>query len=86
MDPCILFSVECDEDDENFLTTQCRSIKFENIKFIHKSSSSCCLVVEEGQTVLRGCEFRCNGDHGILVRKGAELIMENCKVYGSMVS
>lgn len=74
--------VECDEDDDSFLTTHSQSIKLNNIKFIHTSSNSPILVVEKGQTVLRNCEFRCTTD-GIFVREGAELIMENCKVYGS---
>ncbi len=81
----IYFSVECDEDDDNFLTTHSQSIKFENIKLIHTSSNSFTLVVEKGKTLLRNCEFRCDTD-GIMVRQGAELRMENCKVCGSMVS
>ena len=80
-----IFSVECDEDDDSFLTTHSQSIKLNNIKFIHTSSNSPILVVEKGQTVLRNCEFRCTTD-GIFVREGAELIMANCKVYGSTVS
>ncbi|XP_028392422.1 SHC SH2 domain-binding protein 1 homolog B-like isoform X2 [Dendronephthya gigantea] len=76
-------TVECDEEDDSFLTTRSPSTQFTNIKFIHVSSNSYLLVVEEGQAVLRNCEFRCTAD-GIVVRQGAQLIMENCKLYGSM--
>jgi flagellar basal body rod protein FlgG len=80
----IYFLVECDEDYDHFLTTRGQSIKLDNIKLIHTSSNFFTLVVEKGQTLLRNCEFRCDTD-GIIVRQGAELKMENCKVYGSMV-
>ena len=40
--------------------------------------------MEKGQTVVKNCTFRCMAD-GIVVKQGAELVMEDCKVYGSMV-
>ena len=56
-----------------------------NISFIQSASGYYVLVVEKGKVILRNCQFYCVSN-GIVVKRGAELVMQNCIVYGALVS
>ena len=72
-----------------FLTSQSPELELSNIKFVINSPSSSpgfyVLEVERGKTTLGNCEFQCSSS-GIIVKNGAELVMQNCKVLGALVS
>lgn len=79
--------VECDEDmyDETFIHSQSPKLQINNIKFIQSASNSWLLVIENGKAILSDCEFHCTSN-AIMVKEGAELVMQNCKVQGALVS
>ena len=71
--------------DETFIHSQSPKLQINNIKFIQSASNSWLLVIENGKAILRDCEFDCTSN-AIMVKRGAELVMQNCKVQGALVS
>ena len=79
------FDVVIQDGYDTFLTSQSRELQMSNIAFIQSASGYYVLVVEKGKVILRNCQFYCVSN-GIVVKRGAELVMQNCMVYGALVS
>ena len=79
------FDVVIQDGYDTFLTSQSPELQMSNIIFIQSACGHYILVVEKGKVILRNCQFHCVSN-GILVKKDAELVMQNCMVYGALVS
>ena len=72
--------MESEEEEKDFLTTKAASMKIESIKLQFSGSNAAILVVKSGRALLKDCELQGSYHTGIVVKEGAHLTMEKCKI------
>lgn len=80
-----LSSVSCDGNEECVLDCCGENIQIKNIVLEQEGCDSAGIVsVKKGKAVFHECEMKCS-TVGVTVERGAELVMEKCKVHGARV-